>query len=262
MTDDEARAPVRYLNVRPAIDSRERVEALIRDRGLRPGDQLPTERELAHDWGVSRSAVRSAIRTLVSEYRIVQRQGSGTYVAAGPMIRNLRDLKSFVEVTSENGRAATTTVLGCVQEQADMRTADSLGIDPGESVWYLRRLRNLDQVPALLEESRLPVARFPGLDKRVGYAESLYAMLGEVYGAGVESGHEVLAVGFAEPEVAQLLDVGPGHPVFELSGVAYDGAGAAVEVFRSWVRSEQVSFASELRVPSTMSDGREGAQGG
>jgi DNA-binding FadR family transcriptional regulator len=41
-----------------------RIKELILDRGLRPGDRLPTEQELAGRFGVSRLSVREATRTL------------------------------------------------------------------------------------------------------------------------------------------------------------------------------------------------------
>jgi GntR family transcriptional regulator, transcriptional repressor for pyruvate dehydrogenase complex len=46
----------------------------------RPGDRLPTERELALEFGVARSTVREALGRLIELGMLRQRQGSGTYV--------------------------------------------------------------------------------------------------------------------------------------------------------------------------------------
>lgn len=48
---------------------------------LRPGDQLPTEQQLAQTFGVSRNVVREAIARLRSEGRIWSQQGRGAFVA-------------------------------------------------------------------------------------------------------------------------------------------------------------------------------------
>jgi DNA-binding FadR family transcriptional regulator len=48
---------------------------------LKPGDRLPTEKELTHEHGVSRAVVREAIAALRSEGLILARQGSGIFVA-------------------------------------------------------------------------------------------------------------------------------------------------------------------------------------
>jgi len=66
----------------------DRLAALLRgqiDAGaLRPGDRLPTEQQLAHAHGVSRTVVREAVHQLRSRNLVHARQGSGVYVAAAP----------------------------------------------------------------------------------------------------------------------------------------------------------------------------------
>ena len=54
----------------------------ITRRGLQPGDKLPSERELAEQFGVSRTVVREAVRALVAKGVIDARTGSGLRVAA------------------------------------------------------------------------------------------------------------------------------------------------------------------------------------
>ncbi|TXH52809.1 MAG: FadR family transcriptional regulator, partial [Burkholderiaceae bacterium] len=50
--------------------------------GLKPGDRLPSEQQLAESHGVSRTVVREAVHQLKSRGLLVSRQGSGVYVAA------------------------------------------------------------------------------------------------------------------------------------------------------------------------------------
>lgn len=59
----------------------ERVQALLEERGVEPGDRLPPERQLAAELGVSRSTLREGLRRLVDLGIVEARQGSGTYVA-------------------------------------------------------------------------------------------------------------------------------------------------------------------------------------
>ncbi len=59
--------------------------------GIQVGDYpplspLPTEASLAHDYGVSRSVVRSALSVLKEDGIVVSRQGSGTIVAPGKKV--------------------------------------------------------------------------------------------------------------------------------------------------------------------------------
>ena len=59
----------------------EHVQALILAGELKPGDRIPAERELADQRGVSRAAVREAIKALAEKGLVEVRVGRGTYVA-------------------------------------------------------------------------------------------------------------------------------------------------------------------------------------
>jgi GntR family transcriptional repressor for pyruvate dehydrogenase complex len=61
------------------------IHDLIREGKLRAGDQLPSERELAETFKVSRTSVREAIRALETKGLVVTRTGMGTFVADLPI---------------------------------------------------------------------------------------------------------------------------------------------------------------------------------
>jgi len=61
------------------------IHDLIREGKLKAGDQLPSERELAETFKVSRSSVREALRALEAEGSVISRTGMGTFVADLPM---------------------------------------------------------------------------------------------------------------------------------------------------------------------------------
>jgi GntR family transcriptional repressor for pyruvate dehydrogenase complex len=58
------------------------MEHLIVEGHLKPGDRLPAERELAQQFGVSRTVVREAVRALVAKGLLEVRPGSGTVVSS------------------------------------------------------------------------------------------------------------------------------------------------------------------------------------
>jgi GntR family transcriptional repressor for pyruvate dehydrogenase complex len=62
----------------------EHVRRLIESGGLRPGDRLPGERDLALELGLSRPSVRSGLEALESMGVVVSRRGAGTFIADGP----------------------------------------------------------------------------------------------------------------------------------------------------------------------------------
>ena len=58
----------------------ERLEAMILEGSLKPGQRLPPERELAERFGVSRPSLREAIQKLAARGLLTSRQGGGTFV--------------------------------------------------------------------------------------------------------------------------------------------------------------------------------------
>ena len=236
------------LTLRPAQAVQELLQAYIRDEGLRPGERLPAERELAERWNVSRGALRSAIRTLSEEQVLSQRHGAGTFVTMPRVLRNLRDLRPFTQVVSDAGRSVRTEVLRCAVIHADMQLTDRLNLDPSERVWHLRRRRWIDDRPAAVEDSYLGVGRFPALDEHVSADRSLYDMMAESYDIKVDHGYQRLETSATDREDAELLDLPIGEAMFRLTGVADDASGMPIEFFTSRVRADLVAFASTLDV--------------
>ena len=62
------------------------IAASIEDGRYAPGDRLPSERELADDFGVSRPTIRDAMIALEFQGLVEARQGSGVYVKAARQI--------------------------------------------------------------------------------------------------------------------------------------------------------------------------------
>ncbi|MCX7668188.1 MAG: GntR family transcriptional regulator, partial [Atribacterota bacterium] len=57
------------------------IRSLVHNEGIRPGEMIPSERELSKCCGASRSSVRKAILSLVQEGVLVRIPGKGTFVA-------------------------------------------------------------------------------------------------------------------------------------------------------------------------------------
>src|SRR6195256_6690528 len=55
----------------------------IASNKLRPGDSLPTERELGEQFGVSRTVIREAVRALSAKGMLEVKGGSGVRIVAG-----------------------------------------------------------------------------------------------------------------------------------------------------------------------------------
>jgi len=76
----------------------QQIEESILKGALKPGDQLPAERELAQNFGVSRTAVRSAVKALREKGLVEAYSGRGTFITNGTSqaIRQSLDLMSRI----------------------------------------------------------------------------------------------------------------------------------------------------------------------
>ena len=75
------------------------VEKLINDESLKPGDQLPPEREMAALIQVSRPSLREAVRVLEAQGRLVVRHGQGVFVRTAMTEQEFRSALAATEVS-------------------------------------------------------------------------------------------------------------------------------------------------------------------
>lgn len=81
----------------------EQVEESILKGHLKPGDQLPAERDLAQEFGVSRTAVREAIKTLREKGLVEAYSGRGTFVTSGTSQAIRQSLDLMLRINPQEG---------------------------------------------------------------------------------------------------------------------------------------------------------------
>lgn len=64
-----------------AVQVERQLIEMIRERGMKPGDKLANEYELAEQLGVGRGTIREAVKGLISRNILISRQGSGTFIS-------------------------------------------------------------------------------------------------------------------------------------------------------------------------------------
>ena len=81
----------------------QQVEESIHKGGLKPGDQLPPERELAQQFGVSRTAVREAVKALREKGLVEAYPGRGTFVTDGTSHAIRQSLDRMIRIGQPEG---------------------------------------------------------------------------------------------------------------------------------------------------------------
>ena len=212
-----------------------------------PGDRLPTERELAADFGCSLITVRRALEKLVRERRIVRIRGKGTFATSQPVDRELASLSSFTDEMNARGLDPRTTVTDVRLEEALPATAEAFVLRVGTAVYAIERVRLAGGEPLMVEQVRLPAHLFPGLLEHDLAHASLYELLVGQYGVVLERGDETIEPALPEPRIAELLGQDAHSPVLVLTLVSYSVDGRPVEFCRSIVRGDRARYHLEVR---------------
>ena len=110
----------------------QQIEASVLDGTLKPGDQLPAERELAQSLGVSRTAVREAVKALREKGLVEAYSGRGTFVTDG---------------TSQAARQSFDLMIKIGQQEGSPHLAElRLILEPGIAALAAERIKEEDLV--------------------------------------------------------------------------------------------------------------------
>ncbi|MEV7191507.1 GntR family transcriptional regulator [Streptomyces sp. NPDC093510] len=108
---------------------------------LRPGDEVPSERQLAAAWTVSRPTAARSLEVLSHQGLVEKRQGSGTYVRGLALNRRARELYGRARQTGKiytPGEYAVITSAGWLE--APEHVVEALSLSPGSRAVHRRRV--------------------------------------------------------------------------------------------------------------------------
>ncbi len=234
-----ARPRLRYLQVIDLID------ALIAERGLRPGDLLPTQKELAARAGVSLITVRRALDELERAGRVAGHQGVGTFVARPRIVSEPTRTGSLLATLAQQDAAGevTTRVLDVRPARPRPTVAHALGLAPGDLVWRIVRLRLLDGQPLVVEQALIPQALAPDLGRRrAELSGSLYDLLAAAHGIVDDHEEQYLEVLEAGARERRLLKLSARARVVRLRGVSFTAGDLPFDCFEQVYPADEFVF--------------------
>jgi GntR family transcriptional regulator len=204
-----------------------RLRALLSSDELDSDGRLPTERELAQMYGVSRTTVRQALDGLEHAGLIRGRVDIDFGYLAG--------IPSYLRA---QGFRAGAHVVSARMVPADAATADALRVPPEALVHDVIRVRLADEVRISLEHARFPVALFPDLlGERLD--DSIYELMAQRYGLRAVKAVERLVAVLADADQAALLGIEVGDPLMAIERIAYDGTDQPLEYSTDLFRGDR-----------------------
>ena len=218
---DRSRVPL-YLQVASVMRQR------INSGYWAEGEQISTLEELEEEFGVARVTIRQAIELLRAEGLLQAQQGRGTFVSGRPennrWLNLATDFNSLVESLRNN-------VLKRVFIQ---RGAEPPVLVPGEGTpaktyTFLRSVQFNSGKPFSVVNLHLDQELFVRDSKRFTRSAALPKIV-EMEGVVITHAYQMFTIGVADPETADLLEIGLGEPTADCHLTVIDDKGVAIYV--------------------------------
>lgn len=218
-----------------------RIESLILDGELKPGDTLPSERVLAEALNVSRITTQHAYNELRRRRLILSQGRRGSIIqAARPRITTpMNRLRGFTEEMQALGRIPSSRIL----EQTVLRDADAastMGIPFDSLLMRLKRVRYADGVPMSKELAWYNLAQAPFLEN-TDPSGSIYAVLA-AHNLTLASCDQVIQVVMADTEDERIFGFPSPTPCMLIKRRSFTAQGIMLEYVEGRFRGDVYSY--------------------
>ncbi|MBS4206734.1 GntR family transcriptional regulator [Bacillus sp. FJAT-50079] len=234
MLDKNSPLPI-YLQLEQGI------KALIENQQLKPGDLIPSEREYAEKYQISRMTVRQAINKLTADGYLQRKRGKGTFVALKKVEQHLDFLTSFSEDMRLRGMEPGTKVVEFKVKKADAVIAKKLALEIGSPVYQIKRLRFADQLPIAYQIFYTSVDLIPGLTEEIA-EQSIYQYVENTLGLRFASAEQEVESTIARKSEAKALDIKVGDPILLIQRTSFMENEKPLEYATSYYRGDRYKF--------------------
>lgn len=218
----------------------------IQSGELKPGDQIPTENELAELLNASRPTIRQALNKLVMQGYIVRKKGIGSFVTETKLVHESTSyLASYHQEAKKHNYEIQTKVLCLETKKADELIAAKLNIKKGKPVTVLTRLRTIPQYnqghPVVLTTVYVPYDKFPDMENIDFSNQSFYEILNK-NDLGVKYARRELEVILPDKETADLLEINKFEPVIFIASIGKTIDDIVIEYSESFYPASNSKF--------------------
>jgi len=209
-----------------------------------PGQLIPSENELADEFGVTRATIRNAIKKLQDEGFAYTEKGKGSYVNSPKIEQSLFKFYSFGRDYSKfNIQSVLVKIIDTIDEDVQK----IFGLSSKDQIKQIVRVRKIDNSPVIIETSYIPTNYVPGIEKFDLENLSIYDLLEQNYGFHILKAKEYLDTCIADNYYSKLLEIPSGKPVFVTERTTYNTDQRPIEFRKSIIRSDKFRFSVELK---------------
>lgn len=212
----------------------------IRDRiingDFKTNDKLPDENSLSITYDCSRMTIKKAMDNLVNEGFIVKSRGSGTFIRQ--QVNKLGNSKIFSNSPTTFGFSNTfkkekikTKVNVFKVIECDKDVSIKLQLSEGSFVYYVERIRFINDKPIILEFLYIPIDKIAGLSKDI-LEKSFYNYVEEKLKIKIYNADKVIRAKLADDKDQENLEMKIGEPILEMDHIVYSTSNTPIEYAR------------------------------
>lgn len=194
------------------------METYIEENGLQQGDKLPVLDTLMTQFSASKSTVIKALDLLEKKGIVYQVRGSGIFVR-----RHKR--KGYIGLLANQGFKEnledfnlTSEIIEFDVRKPTLEAANNLSISQDDDIYYVKRVRYINEQTLCLEESFYNKAIITYLNKEI-VTDSIFHYIKEGLGLKVGFSDMYLRVGKLKEKEAAYLGLEKGEPGFYLETI-------------------------------------------
>jgi GntR family transcriptional regulator len=228
---DETLQPLRSNKMSLSARAQQYLLSLVENGTYEPGDQLPSQADLAAQLGISRPTLREALLNLEQDGVIIRKHGVGTFVAPGYGQRletGLERLESVLQLASRQGMQPECTALEVESAPADKEVAARLQVPVDSEVTHVRRVITVEGKPVAYMLDVVPSSVLAPSEIDETFAGSVLDLLRQkrtpVLAQAVA---DIVAIN-AKPPLLEKLSVRRGRAILLLEEILLDDEGTLI----------------------------------
>lgn len=208
------------------------LERDIQEGKFNQSKKLPTEDELIKAFDVSRNTIRKAIHQLVNRGLVYQVQGSGMFLRE-ESVTDYINLGSLRGLTKDLiSKSIETKILELQVLEADEEKAKQLRCDVGTKLYFIKRLRMVDDEPFSIEISYFKKDIVPYLNEDIA-SSSIYSYLIDDLKLNIAFADKVINCEKIDEASSGLLQVNPQDPALIIENTVCLANGTIFELSKS-----------------------------
>ena len=184
----------------------------------KPGEKLPTEKELMKIYDASRDTVRKSLQLLANENMILRKAGIGTFVEEKKATYELATFDGFSEQMRRAGLEPSSEIIAIsLSSDVDPKIKSVLDLEDKDLVYKISRNRLADDVKMAYEETYIPYKITPNIHEHINEHASLFKIYEDIYHIQIQHGYIELEATLPNKKVQRLLDINADQPVLKMS---------------------------------------------